>query len=386
MSAFLGFDFSSAVITSESNVVTPAGVSVPVLDPQSLARWGTRTAGEQPTPSGIPLELNKWTFPQPSEFTEQLNYVAYSIKEIEGDAALDVIEKIGNLAELLVPGCMGVLFDCRLNTEAVDEDMFRVYGRKLTAGGMPIADAAALLAETNAFAEDNRWSHFSLTEATMREATALFALCAYCVVKAPSQLNQTAFTASRPLASARGAGLSAYPAHLLPTVGDLTIVNNALQQDRRARIPFAHCLVAWATTRSVNSQQAAMASQASLWRDQGFGGLKMTRQLLLGYGAAVQRVARLRAQVPAFKEHWSAYDACQSPVRAYYGAIYGPTNPIAARDDYSLLTLLARDIVQQSFAAGRGMRNFGAGRTVPEDVKTAFVAACVELGLELPAI
>jgi hypothetical protein len=386
MSAFTNFNFATAVATNATNVVTPAGVSVPVLNPGSMGQWGTRTAGEQNTLAATSLTLNEWVFPATSDLAERLNYTSYALQEVAGDAPLDIIEKLANLGNLLVPGCMGVMFDCRVDTMDVDAAAFRLYGQRVDANGALIADAAGLLVALGTLPADNRWTSFSLTPVTVREATALFALCAYCVVKAPTQINQTAFTASRPLAAARGAGLAAYPSHLLPSIASLVVVNNSLQQDRRARIPMAQCLVSWATTRSVNSQQAAMASQASLWRDQGFGGLKLSRQLILGYGAAVQRVARLRAQVPAFQEHWNAYSACQSPVRAYYGAIYGPTNPIAARDDYSLLTLLARDIVQSSFQNGKGMRNFGAGRVVPEDVKNAFVAACHELGLELPAL
>jgi hypothetical protein len=386
MSAFTGFDFSTAAVAGPDNVVTPAGVVVPIIDPGKLRVWGTRSTGDQNTLAARSLVLKRWVYPPGSTRSQILNYACYSLRDIGRDSALAIITKLANLGEALVGGSMSVVFDCRVDDFNVDPVLFRIYGRKEDPTGAAYADLPALSQEVATLPPDSQWANFSFDGVTAKDAVALFALCAYCVVKAPTQLNQTAFTASRPLAAAKGAGLTAFPAYLLPSVGDLTLVNNALQQDRRARIPFAHTLVSWATTRSVNSNQAGMASQASLWRDQGFGGLKLTRKLLLGYGAAVQRVARLRAQIPAFQEHWDAYHACASPVRAYYGAIYGPTNPIAARDDYSMLTLLSRDIDQQGFAAGRGMRNFGAGRTVPDDVKAAFVAACNELGLEIPAI
>jgi len=386
MSAYIGFDFTTAVVGGDSHAVTPAGLAIPRINPGALTRWGTRTAGEQPTLASTALVLDRLVFPPGSPPDERINYVAYALKEVALLSPKEIIEALGNLAEQLVPGCMGVMFDCRVNDVAVDATLFRIYGTQHSMGGQTFATLADALQEINALPADDQWGNFSLTPVLVREATALFALCAYCVVKAPTALNQTAFTASRPLAAARASGLASYPAHLLPAVSDLVLINNALQSDRRARVPFATCLVSWATTRSVNAQQAAMASQASLWRDQGFGGLKLTRSLILSYGPALQRVNRLAGQLVAFQEHWRAYDGCNSPIRAYYGAIYGPTNPIAARDDYSTLTLLARDIVQESFAAGRGMRNFGAGRSVPEDIRDAFRDACLELGLALPAI
>jgi hypothetical protein len=326
-----------------------------------------------------------YAFPEESTAPQRRTYCAQALLHCGSDTPIAIIEAIGNLAHCLVPDCHGPMFDCRWDVENVNPHTFRIYGQQVDAGGLPLTPAT-FVAEANALPSDQQWGQATLGQVSIRDATALFALVGFCVVKAPTAMNATAFTQSRPLAAAKGAGLDQFPVHLLPTLDTLRCVNNALQSDRRARIPFAHCLVSWATSREVNAQQSGMASQASLWRDQGFGGLKLARKLILAYGPALQRVPRLSAQLPAFQEHWDAYSANASPYRAYFGAIYGPTNPLSARDDYSLLALLSRDIDAAAFAVGRGMRNFGAGRAVPDDVKQAFMTACADLNLPLPRL